>query len=355
MDTPDDITQAASAMGKKGGKRGGAVRAQTMTAEERTESARHAALSRWQTKFPQDQPGGVLRATHGAPNRPLRIGDLEIPCYVLEDGRRVIMQRGMLHALAVGKGRRGDQLASFVHQKTLEPFIPGHLHEVTTTPIFFITPNGNRAYGYEATVLADICTAVLQARDAGVLRPQQQHIAEQCEMLMRGFSRVGIIGLVDEATGYQEARDRDELHRILAAYISPTLMPWTQRFPEDFYVQLCRLKKWTYTRVYKGPRRIAQLTKQLVYDQLPPGVLDELQRLNPPVYKGYSRKHRHHQFLTDTIGNPHLEKHMLALVTILRLAETWEQFEQFFAKTFPAPTQPLALEIGAEVVDDALP
>ena len=60
---------------------------------------------------------------------------------------------------------------------------------------------GGIAFGYPATILADICDVVLAARQAGELQKQQEHIAQQCEILVRGFARVGIIALVDEATG----------------------------------------------------------------------------------------------------------------------------------------------------------
>jgi hypothetical protein len=65
-------------------------------------------------------------------------------------------------------------------------------------PIKFVPPGGGPvAHGYEATILADICDAVL----SNVLQRQQEHIADQCEILLRGFARIGIIALVDEATG----------------------------------------------------------------------------------------------------------------------------------------------------------
>ena len=64
-----------------------------------------------------------------------------------------------------------------------------------------------RALGYEATSLPAICEAVLQARADGALHPRQLHIAARCE-LARGLMRVGIIALVDEATGYQKERAR---------------------------------------------------------------------------------------------------------------------------------------------------
>jgi hypothetical protein len=43
------------------------------------------------------------KATHGSSDHPLKIGDVEIPCYVLEDGRRVLSLGGMVNR----KCRRG--------------------------------------------------------------------------------------------------------------------------------------------------------------------------------------------------------------------------------------------------------
>jgi hypothetical protein len=96
--------------------------------------------------------------------------------------------------------------------------------------------------GYPATILADICDVVLAARKAGVLQKQQEHIADQCEILVRGFARVGIIALVDEATGFQRDRAKDALTRILEAFIAKELRPWLRTFPDEFYQELYRLK-----------------------------------------------------------------------------------------------------------------
>jgi len=75
-------------------------------------------------------------------------------------------------------------------------------------PIKFITRQGVIGHGYEATALADMCDVILDARKAGILAPQRLHIADQCEILVRSFARVGIIALIDEATGFQEDRAR---------------------------------------------------------------------------------------------------------------------------------------------------
>lgn len=208
------------------------------------------------------------------------------------------------------------------------------------TNIEFETPHGLKAYGYEATVLADICDAVLAARKAGALQKRHEHIAEQCEVLVRGFARVGIVALVDEATGYQVERDRTELRRILEAYIAKELLPWTERFPKEFYRELFRLNGWQYDPVsVKRPRMVGKQTVELIYDKLPPGVLAELRSKNPVVYKGGTRKHRHHQLLTQDIGNPHLEKQVASVTTLMRVSNTWAGFKRLFDKAFPRREQ----------------
>ena len=113
--------------------RGGLARAEALTAEYRREIAMKAAAKRWDELVP--------KATHGSPDHPLRIGGLEIPCYVLEDGKRVLVQRGMLTALDMKQGTAGrgggDRIAKFVATKALSAFISGDLAEVINRPIKF--------------------------------------------------------------------------------------------------------------------------------------------------------------------------------------------------------------------------
>lgn len=299
----------------------------------------------------------VLRATHGSLDRPLRIAGFEIPCYVLEDGRRVLAQRGMVNALGMSRGssnsRGGDRLAKFVAGKALEPFIPKQLTTVTTEPILFRAPTGgSAAYGYEAMVLADICAAVVAAQKAGVLQKQQLHIAERCEILVHGFARVGIIALVDEATGYQAVRDRDELQKILEAYVNQEFLPWTKQFPDAFYKELFRLMGWRYSPLQvKRPILVGKLTNTLIYEKLPPGVLEELRRINPVTEKGYRRR-RHHQYLTEDIGHPHLREHMTSIITLMRAASSWPGFKRLFSRVFPAQGDQLELDIEMEEAED---
>ena len=84
----------------------------------------------------------------------------------------------------------------------------------------------------------------------------------------------------------------------------------------------------------KRPGYVGKLTNSLIYEKLPPGVLEELKNKNPKDDKG-RRKHRHHQFLTDDIGNPHIEKQLVAVTTLLKVAPKWASFKRNFARAFP--------------------
>lgn len=323
---------------------GGKARAKMLTKEERSAIASLGAEARW-NKAGKDRVH-VPKADFGSPDRPLRIGEMEIPCYVLDDGRSVITQNGMLSALKMSQGTAtkggGDRLANFASTKSINPFISDKLREVITNPIRF-KYKGQLAYGYEATILPDLCDAVLSARDAGKLNYQQEHIARQCDILVRAFARVGIVALVHEATGYQEIRDREALQEILKRYISEELMKWVRTFPIEFYKQIFRLKAWNWNDGRMSPI-MGNIVNDLVYARLAPGVLDELRKRNPVTEKGY-REHQHFQHLTSDIGHPALTRHLYELIGMARAFSLggWDRYYDLVNRTFPKMNTTLTL------------
>jgi len=86
----------------------------------------------------------------------------------------------------------------------------------------------------------------MDANRANVLGRRQKLIAERAEILLRGLAHVGIIALIDEATGYQTIRDREALQAILDAYLRKELAAWAKRFPDEFYEQMFRLRGWRW-------------------------------------------------------------------------------------------------------------
>lgn len=317
------------------GKKGGKARAEKLSKEHRAEIARNAAAARW---------GDSLRvATHGLADKPLKIGNVEIECYVLDDGTRVLSQAGFLEA--IGKHRKAnvrkesgeEQLPAILQGKSIKPFIDKELAE-KSKPIRFRTPSGIIANGYRAELLPAVCEVYLQARDSGDLNQQLYHVAKQAEILIRGLANVGIIALVDEATGYQRNRDRDELAKILEAFVAKEIQKWIKTFDLEFYELICEVRGESLDRAKRRPAYFGKLTNNLVYNRLAPGVLQELKKLNPADEKGH-RKAKLFQGLTPDVGHPKLKEHLAGVTTAMKTATylkmDWNTFLKLLDRTHP--------------------
>lgn len=320
----------------KAGKRGGKARAAKLTPEERTQIARNAAITRW-----EQQPDGqnLPRAICGGDDHCLEFGEIRIPCYVLDDERRVISMRGMSTCIGLSTSGGAPRMAQYV--ASIDPNLAkaNELAARLKAPILFRPRVGGKiAHGYEATLLADICDAILEARANGhLITDAQKAIGARAETLVRGWARVGILAVVDEATGFQYVRSRTALAEILAKFISDKMMPWTKRFPDEFYVEMFRLKGWDYMNLKPGdakPSIVGWYTRNIVYQRLAPGVIQELERLNPPVEAG-RRRHKHHQWLTEEIGHSGLREHLAKVVTTMQLSTDWENFRSNLRRVLP--------------------
>ena len=283
----------------------------------------------------------ALKVIAGAPDKPLRIGDVEIQCYVLQGEIRVLTRGGFLTALgrarAVPSRIDDDKTPSFLVANNLKPFVSNDLL-MTTKPIRFRAPrSGVLSFGYQAILLPEVCKVYVDAWRAGALHVSQIHIAERADVLIRGLTHVGIIGLVDEATGYQAVRDRMALHRILDQFLLTERAKWSKRFPDVFYMEIFRLRKWEWKGMeVNRPQAVAYYTNDLVWDRLQPGIRDELERLNP-IIKG-QRENRHHQWLTQDIGHPALQQHLIGVIAIMKSVPTdhgWDECVRAIQRAYP--------------------
>jgi hypothetical protein len=280
----------------------------------------------------------------------LHLGGMTIPCYILEDGTRVLSGRGMQDALKmvdevdVGKQKPGTRLARHLDQKTLKPFIYKDRSEDHFEPVICYKGNA-KINGFEATVLADICEAFLDARNNISLSPRQKIIAEQCEILIRGFARVGIVALVDEATGYQYDRERFELQKILNAYISDEILKWQLTFTDDFYKEVYRLWRLPFIPKYikNKPSFIGKLTAKYIYELLPKGVVDKIKEKTGKTESG-NWKYKWHQSLTPEIGREHLKKQIVEVTTLMSISQSKEQFDGLFQRKYNRRPVQLKLE-----------
>jgi len=329
----------------EGKAKGGIARAKALTPEERKEIAKKGAEARWAA--PKALYVGELS-----------IGELSIDCAVLPDGTRVLSQRGVGRALGRGYGgndwrKRDDgdaagKLPFFMNAKGLLPFISNDLLTLAISPLEYRHGQGGGvAHGINAAALPQICEVWLKARDAGALSKAQLPVAAKAEIIMRGLAHIGITALVDEATGYQEVRDKQALQAILDQFLRKELAAWAKRFPDEFYNQMFRLKGWQRKDLTSSSRRpgaAGMYTNDIVYERLAPGILAELETRNPKNAKG-NRKGKHHQLLTEDVGHPALAQHIHALIALMRASSSWDQFMLMLNTAFPKKNDTMLLDL----------
>ena len=288
------------------------------------------------------------QAIFGSTDRPLDIAGSKIPCYVLADGRRVLVGRGLAKAIGI-RSTSGSRMSEFLSRSSLKPFIDNELSLVLNNPIMFLTNISKESLGYEAKILADICYAVIDAKEAGVLTPRQDGIYRQCQALVRSFAKVGIDALVDEVTGYQEVRDRLALQKILDKYLIDEWAKWTKTFPNQYYIELFRLKGLSYPPPPNGkkPQYVGHWTNDIIYSRLAPGVLKALKEKTPRKESG-SRIRKFHQHLTRDYGHPALKELLSNVIFLMKSCTSWDDFKRRINRVQPKHGDTITLNLEEE-------
>jgi hypothetical protein len=302
--------------------KGGKARAAKLTKEQRSAIAKTAAESRW------DKGKDIPKATHEGF---LNLGGVELPCAVLENGKRLLTQSGIMVALGRARQAKGRQhydgdvnLPAFLTAKNLKPFIPQDLY-VTSSQIEFRTLSGTKAFGYDALLLSKVCGVFLDAKAANSLVAAQEHIADRALVLIRGFADVGIIALVDEATGFQYERPRRDLEEYLSKFLSESLRRWVRTFPGDYFKHLCRLKGVELRADMRLPQYFGHLTNDLIWKRIAPGLLRALKERKEE--RGH-KSDKLHSWTSEDLGRPELLMHLGTVVGLMKLNHDYDKFHE---------------------------
>ena len=255
----------------------------------------------------------------------LSIGAEGLPCYVLDDGRRVISRTGATSLLAGKKG--GGQLEKYVAADALREYMP----DLGSAMIGFSIPEvvNKTVRGMTAETFLDVCRGYLRAYYDGKLKTAtQMDMAHKAGAFLAACANVGLVALIDEATGYQYDRAEDALRVKLKAYIGEEMRKWEKTFPDDLWVEFARLTNWRGS-VTKRPKYWGKLVNELVYDYLDPDVAKWLRENAPKPMHGQN----YHQHLTGQYGLRKLIEHIWMLIGMARACKTMEELRARRAET----------------------
>lgn len=311
--------------------KGGKARAEKLTADERKDIARTAALARWGKKDFDGMPYAIRDGQ-------LKIGSVWIDCYVLNDGRRVIHKRGMAKALGL-KSDGGNTFMKTIGRKGLGSIIGPEMRESINNPIIFKPLVGDPAHGFNGIFFIEVCDLIWEANKQDKLDKRQLFLAVQAEIIVRSCAKVGIIALIDEATGFIRDKRKEEYRELFNSFIREEFRQWEAEFPKQFFdmiYKLYNLKRRSNKNHH--PQFFAGFIRRYVYTPLANSngaVLAMLDEKNPIVYASGGRKHKMFQFLSDEVGLPAFRQHLWQLVGIGNATNTKEGFQRGFKNAFP--------------------
>lgn len=294
----------------------------------------------------------ILKAKYGSDKTPLKLGNLELPCYVLENGMRVFSGRGIQKVIG-STSKSGSWLSNFISNDAIKPFLTEikdgkkSPYEQMMSPITFFRNDAGGSqpttYGYEATLLIDLCDAVIKAGENGCKFPDEY--VRNANIIIRAVAKTGIIALVDEATGYEKEKSRakDELQKFLNQFLQEEAAKWVKTFDDQFFEDLYKMRGWNWNYTSKRPGVVGNWINNIVYQRLAPG-LGKLNELNPKNAHG-NRLHRHHQFLSRDIGLPRLKQYLEAVHAIAVVSRyDWNRFMEYLDRAYPQQHQQLTLD-----------
>ncbi|QCG93915.1 hypothetical protein E6C67_08165 [Azospirillum sp. TSA2s] len=321
-------------MSERKGVAGGIARKNALTPEERSAIARRAAIARHSKGLPKAIAEGVLK-----------IGDVKLPCAVLEDeaNTRLFTQEGFLTAIGrAGKAKGGegasvDGKPAFLRAKNLERFISNELLE-STTPLEFVPLKGpgyqGKAFGYRASLLPQVCWVYQDALAAQKLLPSQEHIGIACRNLLKALTNKAIEDLIDEATGFEDLRKKKAILKSIEKHVRADALPWVSMFDLEFYRHIFRLNGWPFNPESTArPGVIGHWTND-IYDRLAPGVRGALHERVRRNERGKPTQ-KLTQYLTPEEGKPRLKELLEGVKVLMKLSKTWPDFMSKLNEIYP--------------------
>ena len=260
----------------------------------------------------------------------LTIGEAELPVFVLDNGLRVVSRTGATGILTDKKG--GGNLESYLRVEALARYIPPDLPGLLVE--FQLEEVVNKTVqGFSAETFIEICRAYVRALSDGALdTDRQREIAIKASMFLASCAKVGLIALIDEATGYQYDRAADALRVKLKAFLAEEMRDWEKTFPDDLWVEFGRLTNWKGTVTHR-PKYWGHLVTELVYTYLDADVCRWLKENKPQPQKGRNW----HQWLSDQYGLRKLVQHIYTLIGVAKtchdMRELREKMAEMYGKT----------------------
>ncbi|MEM7674510.1 MAG: P63C domain-containing protein [Myxococcota bacterium] len=258
---------------------------------------------------------------------------------VLENGERGFIMGQLAQAIGLKAKISAPEIERFCTDLPPNPLTgKGNI----CPQIVEVTPpgSGRAAKWVHWSALPDMIKGVVRAKIQGTLAPRREKIAARCLVLSEALMGVGVVALIDEATGYQHERGDTALQDLFQKLLAEHSRDWERRFHPEYYRAVCKLFGFAYGNRHRGlPSIVGKITRDWVYDPIfPAEVMDEI--------KNRQKGELLHQWLNDG-GQRLLERQIDAVTTLASCSVDYRDFEARCSVAFYKPGQQVGMVMPA--------
>jgi hypothetical protein len=315
---------SADEVKQEAGRQGGLARKEALSPEQLKAQAQRAAAVRWNKPLVATNRGNFSE----------ELG-MDVDCYVLGDALRtaVISQTGM--GKAIGLSKRGSALPRFLESEAASS-VAAELREKLRNPVKFQWGSGGaeqpptEVHGYDATILIDLCKAIVKAEADGKLKSQQKKLATHAATIISASAKLGIRNLVWALAGFNPTAD--QVIQAFKLYVQEEARKYEKEFPNELYAAWHKLYQIPVPQRGK-PWQFKHLTVNHIYSPLAQSRGKVLELIRIEKARHGDRKTKLFQFLNE-IGARALRIQIGRILEMAEDSETPAEYESRVHKRF---------------------
>lgn len=277
----------------------------------------------------------ALKIAYGSSKLPLKIGGLELACYILSDKQHVLPIAGIQKILGY-EGKSETWLLHILISISKFEKIPKELLEAYEHPVKIeinATKNNIEILNaIDSTAFLETCQTIVDAKNNGLLGANLIKISKPASLILEHTKHKSIDVLIDDATGYQTYKTQVMLsfEQYMHSQLEDEAVFWLKTIADDFYLVLFKIHNQDWHLMKTSPEIMGSLIYDLIFCRINTEILSELRAKAPK--RAYLRKGNRPQ---DN-ENPKLKEYIDDIMALLKTtAHNWFIFLQLLNRTYP--------------------
>lgn len=277
------------------------------------------------------------QTAYGNESLPLRIGTIELSCYILDNGNAVFSKNSLQKALGYD-GKSEDWLYDFLGNINKFYPIPGVLFEAFEQPI---PVEIKRADGTSSIIAAIIpetlemtCLTIANAKNDGYLSVGQLKHAKAAETLINYALENNLHRDIEQATGFVFLKETGKkyLQQVLASENPDPVYQWIKTVPDAFLEKILSIRQMGWKDLRENPYGVSKILHEVVFSRLSEDLLEKLRHETPK--RSYKSKNK-----PNDSEHPELKTYTAEVLSLLKAAaDNWTIFLQLLNRIHPKNT-----------------